>query len=216
MKATKCPRTVGMQCAKHVHKLCSLPNLLAHVVWGVRVTGARRKASCLTDLHMRVNGFLQMGLCSSCPGKWYAWVIAILGSLGTLGFSLDTCAVFKNSCANSHTMVSLTDSENRKPWVLFMARHTLGSRNGSRPLHPSHSFVDARESSGSLELSDLWVLLPWSQLKMFGVSCSQLPTASQSLARADLQVSRSTHDFPSGHSICQIFRRRLECLAHPT
>ena len=35
--------------------------------WCVRVTGARRKASCLTDLLMRVNGFLQMGLCSRVP-----------------------------------------------------------------------------------------------------------------------------------------------------
>ena len=58
---------VGMQCAQHVGKLCSLPNFLAHVVWGVRVTGGRRKASCLTDLLMRVNGFLQMGLCSKVP-----------------------------------------------------------------------------------------------------------------------------------------------------
>ena len=97
-----------------------------------------------------------------------------------------------------------------------VARHTLGSCSGSRPLHPSHSFVDPREPSGSLESSDLLVLLPWSQLKMFGVSFSQLPTDSQSLARADLHVSRSTHDFPSGHSICQIFRRRLECPTHPT
>ena len=86
----------------------------------------------------------------SCPGKWYVWIIAILGSLGTLGFSLDTCPVFKNVQTHIQWSASPTQkiASHGCSSSTVVARHTFGKLQWFASLAPLAFFRGPERTLG--------------------------------------------------------------------